>query len=232
MMIKTSAVVLLSGGQDSTTCLYWALARFEHVYALTVNYGQRHIAEVIAARKIGKAATDHLVIELPRFSALADSALLEDSTKPLLERGGLPDDQAPDGLPTSFVPGRNLVFLSIAATYAVSRGAHWIVTGVCETDYSGYPDCRAEFIDAMATAASLAMPTSERPIRIETPLMRMTKAQTVDLARSLGPECWEALGHTVTCYDGQRPGCGACSACKLRAAGFAAAGEEDPACTK
>lgn len=227
----SSAIVLLSGGQDSTTCLYWALARFEQVHALTMHYGQRHASELDAAREIGKAATSHLTVDVPTLRELADSALLR-ADVPIHGAGGLEDGEAPGGLPTSFVPGRNMVMLALAATYAVKRGAKTIVTGVCQTDYSGYPDCRAEFIEAMALAATLAMPSSAGPIDIATPLMRMTKAETVALARSLGPACWAALGRSITCYEGQRPGCGACPACVLRARGFAEAGEEDPACTR
>lgn len=227
----SSAIVLLSGGQDSTTCLHWALERFDVVHALTMHYGQRHASELDAAREIGKAATTHLTVDVPTLRELADSALLSTDT-PLEATGGLVDREAPEGLPTSFVPGRNLIMLGLAASYAVTRGAKTIVTGVCQTDYSGYPDCRADFIEAMAIAATLAMPSSSGPIEIATPLMHMTKAETVALARKLGPACWAALGRSVTCYEGQRPGCGKCPACTLRARGFGEAGEEDPACTR
>jgi 7-cyano-7-deazaguanine synthase len=222
------ALVLLSGGQDSATCLYWALERFGTVHALTLHYGQRHAIEIDAAREIGKAAASHLVLDVPSLRTISDSALITPGAA-ILADGGLADAEAPNGLPTSFVPGRNMVFLALAAAYAVKLGASTIVTGVCQTDYSGYPDCRAEFIEAMARAATLAMPSSSGPIKIATPLMHMTKAETVQLARSLGPACWEALGKSVTCYEGQRPACGACPACGLRAAGFTEADEKDPA---
>ncbi len=222
-----AAVLLLSGGQDSTTCLYWARELFDEVHALTMHYGQRHASEIEASIEIGRAATTHLVLEVPSIKALSQSALLDDGQ--LLDSGGYADREAPEGLPTSFVPGRNMVLLALAACYAVRVGACTIVTGVCETDYSGYPDCRREFIESMQRTATLAMPSICGPIEIATPLMYMTKADTVKLARSLGGECWAALGRSVTCYEGQRPGCGKCPACKLRAAGFAEASEEDPA---
>jgi 7-cyano-7-deazaguanine synthase len=223
----TDAIILLSGGQDSATCLHWALARYNRVHALSLHYGQRHAIELDAARKIGKAATTHIVLDVPSLGALADSALL-DPSQPLTASGGLADSEAPAGLPSSFVPGRNMVFLAIASVYAVRMAASAIVTGVCQTDYSGYPDCRRTFIDAMELAATLAMPSS-CPIEIITPLMDLTKAETVTLARELGLACWEAIGQSVTCYEGLRPGCGVCPACALRAVGFAEAGEEDPA---
>lgn len=134
----------------------------------------------------------------------------------------------PEGLPTSFVPGRNALFLTLAGAVAVKLGAKSIVTGTCQTDYSGYPDCRREFIDAQELALTLAMPSSSGPIKIHTPMMFMTKAETVSLARSL-QGCWDALALSITCYNGQRPGCGTCPACVLREKGFAEAGESDPA---
>jgi 7-cyano-7-deazaguanine synthase len=224
----SAAVLLLSGGQDSTTCLYWALQRFDAVHALTMHYGQRHASEIEAAREIGKAAASHLVIEVPSLRALAESALL-DPDAAITPAGGLADRESASGLPTSFVPGRNMVLLALASSYAVKLGAKTIVTGVCQTDYSGYPDCRADFIEAMQRAATLAMPSSAGPLEIVTPLMYMTKAETVALAVALGPSCWAALGRSVTCYEGQRPGCALCPACTLRARGFADADLEDPA---
>jgi 7-cyano-7-deazaguanine synthase len=221
-----AAVVLLSGGQDSTTCLYWALQRFEKVHTMSVFYGQRHAPEIDAAAVIAKAAHSHQVLLLP-LQQVTSSALI-DSRLQILPSGGHADAAAPDGLPTSFVPGRNMIMLSFAAALAVSVGARAIVTGVCETDYSGYPDCREDFVQSMQTTINLAMPSSIR-LEILAPLMHLTKAQTIVLARMLGPACWDALALTVTCYEGKRPGCGECPACKLRAQGFAQAGEEDPA---
>lgn len=222
----SKAVVLFSGGQDSTTCLYLARTLFDEVVAVSVLYGQRHHAELDAAREIaGYLGVTHRVLELPVLAALADSALVGDAV--LRAEGGRIDHAMPQGLPTSFVPGRNLLLLSIAGAVAVKEGACDVVTGVCQTDYSGYPDCRREFVDALERALTLAMPSSAGPLRIHTPLMHLTKAETVRLARRL-PGCWDALSKSITCYRGRRPGCGECPACILRARGFAEAGERDP----
>lgn len=223
----SKAIALLSGGQDSTTCLYWAKQNYDEVHAVSVFYGQRHRAELQAAADIAATArVKHTVLEAPVLGGLADSALVDES-KPLLGEGGRPDVAMPQGLPTSFVPGRNILFLTLAAAVAVKEGAHDVVTGVCQTDYSGYPDCRREFVDAMEKALNLGMPSSSH-VRLLTPLMWLTKAETVRLAQRLGPECWGALGKSITCYLGQRPGCGKCPACDLRAKGFAEAGATDP----
>lgn len=224
----SKSIVLLSGGQDSTTCLFWALTMFDEVRAVSLVYGQRHAAEVEAARTIAEVAeVEHDVVRLPVLGELSDSDLVRKET-PIGAEGGRPDVAMPQGLPTSFVPGRNALFLTVAAAYAVKHGARDIVAGVCQTDYSGYPDCRREFIDAQERALTLAMPSSAGPIRIHTPLMHMTKAETVRLARRLDG-CWHALRYSLTCYNGKRPGCGACPACALRAKGFADANEVDPA---
>jgi 7-cyano-7-deazaguanine synthase len=223
----SKAVVLLSGGQDSTTCLYLARTLFDELVAVSVYYGQRHKAELDAAREIaaGAGVQRHHVLELPVLGKLADSALVTDA--PLTGDGGRPDAQMPQGLPSSFVPGRNALLLTMAAAVAVKEGARDIVTGVCQTDYSGYPDCRREFIDSLERTLTLGMPSSAGPIRILTPLMHMTKADTVRLARRL-PGCWDALAKSITCYNGKRPGCGECAACTLRMAGFYNAGVSDP----
>lgn len=226
----TKAVVLFSGGQDSTTALYQALASGADVTAVSVWYGQRHQAELDAAQAvIGsiRPRVDHYVLNMEALQQLGDSALVT-AVGPIGGAGGRPDTQMPEGLPTSFVPGRNAMLLTMAAAVAVKIGARQVVTGVCQTDYSGYPDCRREFVDALEKALTLAMPSSCGPIEILTPLMHLTKAETVKLARTL-PGCWEALALTVTCYEGKRPGCGTCPACTLRARGFAEAGETDPA---
>lgn len=223
----TKALVLLSGGQDSTTCLYWAKAHFDEVAALSIYYGQRHKTELEAAREIaGLAKVAHYEIDIPALQLLGDSALVDDR-KELAGSGGLVDKEMPQGLPTSFVPGRNLLFLATAAACAVKLGAKHIVTGVCQTDYSGYPDCRQEFISAMEVAVTRAMPTSVGPLYIDTPLMFLTKAETVVLANDL-EGCWDALARSITCYHGKRPGCGTCPACELRMRGFADAGMLDP----
>lgn len=228
--MANDAVVLLSGGQDSTTCLFWAKERFDTVYSLSVFYGQRHQAELDAAREIAAmAGTPHEVVEMPSLQRISSGSALVNAALELRGDGGLGDKTMPNGLPTSFVPGRNLMFLSLASSYAVKVGAKTVVTGVCQTDYSGYPDCRHEFIEAFAEAATRAMPSDCGPLQVHTPLMHLTKAETVHLAASLGGDAWQALGRSLTCYNGQRPGCGKCPACELRAAGFADAGVQDPA---
>ena len=234
----TKAIVLLSGGQDSTTSLWWALDKFgtNDLLALSIFYGQRHEAELPAAVEIAKmAGVKHQLLRAEVLASIGDSDLVKKGTE-IKASGGYGDHAAPDGLPSSFVPGRNLLFLSLAAAVAVREGCNQIVTGVCQTDYSGYPDCRREFIDALEVTLGLAMPSKAGPFDIHTPLMHMTKAETVKLARSLskagvGPNmtCWDALARSVTCYHGKHPGCGTCPACELRIKGFAEAGEVDPA---
>lgn len=222
------AVVLLSGGQDSTTSLYWAKMNFDQVLAVSVNYGQRHNAELEAAGEIAKrAGVPRELLTLALLAQIGDSDLVKPDTL-IMASGGRQDAKMVDGLPTSFVPGRNLLFLGAAAAFAVKHGIKDIVTGVCQADYSGYPDCRREFIDSFERTATLAMPSSSGPIRVHTPLMNISKAESVALARRL-PGCWEALALSITCYEGKRPGCGKCPACELRAKGFAEAGETDPA---
>ncbi len=212
------AVVLFSGGQDSTTCLYWAKVVFDEVQALSFDYGQRHIAELASGDIIADmAGVRRTVVVVPSFRQVSETALV-----------GSQEIATPDGaLPTTFLPGRNIVFLAIAAGFAAERGIDDVVTGVCQTDYSGYPDCRNEFVEAMERAVSLG---TERTLRIHAPLMWLTKAETVKLAKRL-PGCWEAVALSHTCYRGHRPPCGECPACVLRAEGFADAGEVDPLCT-
>lgn len=222
-------MVLLSGGQDSTTCLFWALQKFDRVRAVAFDYGQRHRIELDAAATIATiAGVDFHALPLEVLSVLGGSALVDPSLE-IKADGGHGDSQAPNGLPSTFVPGRNLLFLSVAGAYALKHGCTNLVTGVCETDYSGYPDCRKEFIEAMVKVLAAAMPSSMRTISIHAPLMNRTKSETVEMARELGDDCWKALGHSVTCYRGWRPGCGRCPSCELRAKGFEDAGEKDPA---
>ena len=224
----SKAIVLLSGGQDSATCLHWALTMFDEVEAVCMHYGQRHQVEIMASKAIAEAAGVRWTLcDVPYLKAMGNSALVDGSE--LRGSGGYVDEAMPEGLPTSFVPGRNLLFLSIASAYAVSRGARNVVTGVCQTDYSGYPDCREAFVQALEKAVTLAMPSSAGPIRLHTPLMHMTKAETVKLALRLGDECMNALGKSITCYEGATPGCGECGACELREIGFSEVGIVDPA---
>ena len=214
------AVVVLSGGQDSTTCLYWALERFgqDHVATLSFDYGQRHRIELECAARIAEAAgVPNKMLPINTFAALGGNALVDSR---LATTGQA--ERAPD-LPATFVPGRNLVFLTYAAAWAWQLGAGHLVTGVAQTDYSGYPDCREETIAALQTALQKGM---ESDLVIHTPLMHLSKKETVLLARDLG--ALEAMALTHTCYEGVRPPCGVCAACQLRARGFEEAGIEDP----
>ncbi len=226
--MSTAALVLFSAGQDSATCLAWALDRYERVETIGFFYGQRHAVELTqrptlseAIARLNPAWPDRLgrdlVVDLSGYGALAESALTAGAAAML----------GKSNLPPTFVPGRNLVFLTVAAAQAFRRGIDSLVGGMCETDFSGYPDCRRETIDAQERALSLGL---ERPFRIETPLMRMTKAQTWALAEQLGgrPLVETILEHSHTCYEGDRAhrhdwgyGCGACAACSLRAKGWA-----------
>lgn len=209
------ALVVLSGGQDSTTCLYWALARFSHVEAVTFDYGQRHRVELASARTIATlAGVRQTVLPIDTFSALGGNALTDDIA---------PEAAAGDALPNTFVPGRNLIFLTFAAAYAYQHQLGHIVTGVAQTDYSGYPDCRENTLKALELAINLGM---DARLQLHAPLMFLSKADTVRLAQSVG--AFDALAHSHTCYEGQVPPCGQCAACQLRARGFAEAGVADP----
>lgn len=216
----SEALVVLSGGQDSTTCLYWALREYgrDAVEAVTFDYGQRHRIELDSAAKIASlAGVAQKVLPIDTFTALGGDALTDDSV-PVKE-----ELDEVTGLPTTFVPGRNLIFLTFAAAFAYRRGIHHLVTGVAQTDYSGYPDCREKTIQSLQESIRLGM---DYDISIHTPLMFKSKADTVRLAKEVG--ALEALAWSHTCYRGQFPPCGTCPACRLRAKGFAEAGIEDP----
>ena len=221
-----TALVLFSGGQDSTACLAWALDRYARVETVGFDYGQRHRIELDCRRVVlhelaaafahwaARLGDDHL-LDLRLLGQIADSALTDQRAIEL---------QA-NGLPNTFVPGRNLLFLSFAATLAYRRGASVLVGGMCETDYSGYPDCRDNTMAAMQLALSLGLDT---PMAVETPLMWLSKAQTWALTQQLGGDVLTALvlEHTHTCYLGERGqrqawghGCGDCPACVLRCQG-------------
>jgi 7-cyano-7-deazaguanine synthase len=227
-LIKPREKVLLvfSGGQDSTTCLYWALREGYEPVALTINYGQRHSTEIYAASKIADLAhIDHFVLNVPNI-LLGTSPLVSDSK---LEQY---KDHAslPGGLEKTFVPMRNQLFLTLAANRAYCMGINKIITGVCEADFGGYPDCREVFIDAIEAACNEGT-FCEGPqgaLQILTPLMHLTKKQTVELAMQLGPECMEALSYSHTAYDGAYPPVGHDHATLLRAKGFEEAGIADP----
>ncbi|KAA5603561.1 7-cyano-7-deazaguanine synthase QueC [Blastochloris sulfoviridis] len=229
-----SALVLLSGGQDSTTCLGWALDRFDRVETVGFDYGQRHRVELEVRGRIragieglkpawiGRLGEDH-VIDLGVLGQISETALTRDAAIAMAE----------SGLPTTFVPGRNLIFLGFAAALAYRRGIRHIVAGMCETDYSGYPDCRDDTIKAMQVALSLGL---DRRVTIHTPLMWIDKAATFALALAIaGPQFLDlVVEETHTCYVGDRTlrhpwgyGCGACPACRLRAEGWARFRKED-----
>lgn len=221
------ALVLFSGGQDSTTCLAWALDRWAHVETIGFDYGQRHAVELECRPRLldalrqrfpawaGRLGDDHR-LDMRWLGALSDTALTRERTIEL-QAGGLPN---------TFVPGRNLLFLNLAAVVAYRRGLSVLVGGMCETDSSGYPDCRAHTMQAMQLALGLGLDTR---ISIETPLMWLDKAATWALAHTLGGDALVALirDETHTCYLGERSrphawgyGCGSCPACDLRRRGW------------
>jgi 7-cyano-7-deazaguanine synthase len=227
MSDKSAVLVLFSGGQDSTVCLAWALSRFARVETVGFDYGQRHRSELAARPRIleklradfpdwtGRLSADHL-LPLDILKAIGGSALTDDMK---IEMGE-------NGLPTSFVPGRNLMFLTAAAALGYRRGLAELVGGMCETDFSGYPDCRDETVQATARALSLGL---ARPVTVHTPLMWIDKAATWCMAEQLGGKALVDLivEESVTCYEGDRNhrhdwgyGCGQCPACELRATGY------------
>lgn len=225
-----SAIVIFSGGQDSTTCLLWTLGKFSQVQVISFNYNQQHNIELECAKKIielinsgsffpqnsksKKIHIDHLIIDISFLSEILQTSMIQDSEIKIDETSGLP---------TTFVPGRNILFLTIAAAYAYQHKIRHLVAGVCQTDYSGYPDCRDATIKSLQATLKLGM---DYDIIIHTPLMWKTKAETIKLMEYLGG--LELYKYTHTCYKGERPACGECPACKLRLKGFKEAGLEDP----
>lgn len=223
------AMVVLSGGQDSTTCLFWAKAQGWDVHAVTFDYGQRHKRELEAARTIAALAevTHHEVITLGTGILKGTSPLVSDAHLEQYKD----QNSLPGGLEKTFVPMRNQLFLTVAANRAYVAGINDLVTGVCQEDSGGYPDCRQHFIDAFCMASSLGTFTGkdgELPyLNVWTPLMDMTKAQSVQLALKL-PGCYAALAYSHTAYDGAFPPVGHDHATLLRAKGFHEAGIPDP----
>lgn len=209
-MKNEKAIIVFSGGQDSTTCLFWALQNFKEVEAVTFNYNQRHAAEIECA----KAITSELGIK----HHLLDMSLLNQLAPNALTREDIEVKEGEDGeLPSTFVPGRNLLFLSFAGVLASQVHAKHIVTGVCETDFSGYPDCRDMFIKSLNVTLNLSM---DQSFVIHTPLMWINKAETWALADQLGVLDF-VREKTLTCYNGiVADGCGECPACKLRQKGL------------
>ena len=214
----SKAIVIFSGGQDSTTCLGWAKNRFDEVAAISFIYGQKHSVEIDQAKKIAAQLDIPMkIVDISFYENMVNSALVGNSTTDMNAKHEDNDD-----LPASFVPNRNALFILLTHSYAQKIKADTIITGVCETDFSGYPDCRRSFIDAMGDALHLG---SEKDIKIETPLMQLNKAETFKLAEDEGI-LELVVKQSYTCYNGDLKmnewgmGCGDCPACKLRQKGF------------
>lgn len=219
-MKRAKALVVLSGGQDSTTCLAIACNEHDEVHGISFDYGQRHRRELVCARVVAEDMAEcrsYKVVKIPSLKDVSDSSLLE------IDKDVNEVCKYNKNLPSTFVPGRNFIFLGLAAIQAYTLGIKDIYTGVCQTDYSGYPDCRQETITRINEALNAAM---EFDFKIHTPLMYLTKGQTVLKMKELGKLSWYRFTHT--CYEGENPPCGKCPACKLRAKGFKEAGEVDP----
>lgn len=224
-----NAVVLLSGGQDSATVLAWALARFQRVDTIGFEYGQRHAVEMEARDSVRQALADldpHWAERLGEDRVLDASVLADLGGSTLTDAGAI--EAPPDGLPNTFVPGRNLLFFTLAAAWAWQRGARHVVSGVCETDSSGYPDCRDDTVKAMQVALNRGM---DAHFVLHAPLMWLDKGETWRLAHQLGGDALVEVvrTRTHTCYEGVRGtlhpwgyGCGTCPACRIRADGWAA----------
>ncbi|WP_220754611.1 MULTISPECIES: 7-cyano-7-deazaguanine synthase QueC [Shewanella] len=208
----SKAIVVFSGGQDSTTCLIQALTQYDEVHAITFDYGQRHRQEIEIAQSLAKQLNiaSHKVMDVSLLNELAISSLTRDAIP-------VSHELMDNGLPSTFVPGRNILFLTLAGIYAYQLGCDAIITGVCETDFSGYPDCRNEFIKSIEQSLVLGM---DKPLKIVTPLMWLNKAETWALA-----DKYQSLKlvteETLTCYNGIKgSGCGDCPACHLRQRGL------------
>lgn len=211
MKKKDAALVVLSGGQDSTTCLFWAKERYEKLYAVSFDYGQRHSNEVDIAREMAhRAGAEFRLIKSDIIGSLGHNALVDTAETVDTERHE-------NTLPNTFVPGRNLFFLSMAAVWARELGVRTIITGVSQTDFSGYPDCRDTFIKSLNATLNLAM---DEQFEIVTPLMWLDKADTWEMADQLG--VFDLIRHeTLTCYNGVKgDGCGECLSCQLRRKGL------------
>ena len=226
-MSNDSAMVVLSGGQDSTTCLLWAKANYKHVHAITFNYGQRHNTEIQAAIKVAEivGVASHEVVDVAGLlfsrSPLTDPSVPLETYKDFISM----DATIGSRVELTFVPLRNPFFLLVAANHALSIDCHTLVTGVCQSDNANYPDCTEQFIVSMAKMMDIALGGLD--IAVRAPLMHFSKAGTVELALSYS-QGREALAYTHTCYAGEVPPCGKCHACVLRAEGFRQAGEIDP----
>lgn len=219
--MKENAVIILSGGLDSTTCLGIALENGYEVYALTFNYGQRHIKEVEQAKKIAQyyKIRDHKIIDISFLQMIGGSALTDESMS--FNKKGLEDY-----IPSTYVPARNMIFLSLATAYAEVIKARYIYTGVSAIDYSGYPDCRPEFIESMIQTINLgtAQGVTSLNMKIITPLIHLTKSETIIEGTKIGVP----YHLTTSCYNGDDKACGECDSCRLRIKGFNEANIDDP----
>ena len=220
--IASQCLVVLSGGQDSTTCLYWAKERFDRVYTVAFDYGQRHRIELTSAEAIARLAgsASHETIDIKGL--MQSTSPLIDTGTPVGQYGGV--EELPGGIEPTFIPCRNILFLTIAANRAVVHGIKDLVIGVSAVDYGGYPDCRPGFIRLMEETLRQGL---EMEMTIHAPLIHMSKKETVLMAAGL-PGCMEAIALSHTCYEGAVPPCGKCHACLLRQKGFQEAGVEDP----
>jgi 7-cyano-7-deazaguanine synthase len=221
----SKALVIFSGGQDSTTCLFWARARYEQLYSLTFDYNQRHRREIESAQRI--AAMAGVANEVLHMGAIFAGLSPLTNDEETVAQYKSPAD-LPGGLEKTFVPGRNILFLCVAANRAYVLGCDDVIIGVSEEDFGGYPDCRLDFIKKMESALTAGL---DKQLNLVTPLITLNKAKTVDLALSL-PGCMEALSFSTTCYNGTMPPCGTCHSCLLREKGFAEAGVDDPLLAK
>lgn len=222
----SKALVILSGGQDSTTCLFWAKERFDEVHAITFNYGQRHVIEVEAARTVARMAgvASHEVVDVPQCLVSA-SPLTSDAPLEQYSDGAQMEQVIGDRVELTFVPMRNMFFFVIAMNRAVAMGCENLVTGICQEDNANYPDCTDEFRGAFEFCANTSLGGSK--YQLHAPLMNLSKAQTVKLANLL-PGCWDALAFSHTSYDGKYPPTDMNHANVLRADGFEKAGLPDP----
>jgi 7-cyano-7-deazaguanine synthase len=219
---NVDCLVIFSGGQDSTTSLYWAREKFKGVHAITFDYGQRHKIEIESAKKIVTLAgvESHEVVDITGM--MKTSSPLVDFSREVGQYRSV--DELPGGIEPTFIPCRNILFLTITANRAVVKGIRDLVTGVSAIDYGGYPDCRPRFITLMEETLRHGL---EMEINIHTPMISLSKKDTVLLASKLSG-CMEALAYSHTCYEGKFPPCGQCHACLLRIKGFKEAGIEDP----
>lgn len=211
--MRKKAVIVFSGGQDSTTCLIHALPMYDEIHCITFDYGQRHRAEIDVARRLAKelGVTAHSVLDVRVLNDLTISSLTRDNI-PVPSANSSGND-----LPNTFVPGRNILFLTLASVYAYQIRAQTVITGVCETDFSGYPDCRDDFVKTLNEAINLGM---EYELQLETPLMWLTKAEIWALANYHGQLDF-VREHTLSCYNGiKASGCKECDACSLRSKGL------------